>query len=110
VAATLLSEARLRVGHVEIAGYEMLKGLAGVATHATTARIAVVPNTQDIASLARELGPRVLEGDPALRHGFLMSGHGLYTWGRDLAEARRHVEVLEFLLEVVARRDGFGRA
>jgi ribulose-5-phosphate 4-epimerase/fuculose-1-phosphate aldolase len=36
-------------------------------------------------------------------HGFLLSGHGLYTWGRDLAEARRHIEIHEFLFEVVGR-------
>jgi methylthioribulose-1-phosphate dehydratase len=33
----------------------------------------------------------------------LLRGHGLYTWGSDLAEAKRHVEILEFLLEVVGR-------
>jgi methylthioribulose-1-phosphate dehydratase len=37
--------------------------------------------------------------------------HGLYTWGRDLNEARRHVEILEFLLEVTGRTasGGFAR-
>ncbi len=32
-------------------------------------------------------------------HGFLIAGHGLYAWGRDVAEARRHVEGFEFLCE-----------
>jgi len=27
----------------------------------------------------------------------------LYTWGDDLAQATRHVEILEFLLEASAR-------
>jgi methylthioribulose-1-phosphate dehydratase len=101
---TLLSEANVGRGHVSISGYEMLKGLAGVTTHETSVRIAVVPNTQDIAGLAARLEPRIRSGDPELRHGFLMAGHGLYTWGSDLAEARRHVEVLEFLLEVTGKR------
>ena len=35
--------------------------------------------------------------------GFLLRGHGLYTWGDDLAQARRHVEILEFLLETSGR-------
>ena len=39
-------------------------------------------------------------------HGLLLRGHGLYAWGEDLAEARRHVEALEFLFEVVARMQG----
>jgi len=36
-------------------------------------------------------------------HGFLLRRHGLYTWGKDLVEAKRHVEILEFLLEVLGR-------
>jgi methylthioribulose-1-phosphate dehydratase len=36
-------------------------------------------------------------------HGFLVLRHGLYTWGRSVAEARRHVEIFEFLLEVLWR-------
>jgi hypothetical protein len=43
-------------------------------------------------------------------HGFLLSGHGLYTWGRDLAEARRQIEIHEFLFEVVARTRTFAVA
>jgi methylthioribulose-1-phosphate dehydratase len=39
-------------------------------------------------------------------HGFLIRSHGLYTWGRDLAEANRQLEILEFLLEVTARKRG----
>jgi len=81
---------------------------SGVTTHATEVSIAVVPNTQDIAALAVSLEARFAAGDPDLRHGFLMAGHGLYTWGADLAEARRHIEVLEFLMEVVGTRRGWG--
>ena len=36
-------------------------------------------------------------------HALLLRGHGLYSWGCDLDEAQRHVEVLEFLLEVEGR-------
>lgn len=101
---TLLSEWKADAGFIEIAGYEMLKGLSGITTHETSVKVAIVPNTQDIASLASSLEPRIRDGDPALRHAFLMAGHGLYTWGRDLAEARRHIEVLEFLFEVVGKK------
>jgi methylthioribulose-1-phosphate dehydratase len=37
-------------------------------------------------------------------HAFLLRGHGLYTWGTDVTQAVRHVEILEFLLEVTGRR------
>jgi methylthioribulose-1-phosphate dehydratase len=36
-------------------------------------------------------------------HGFLIRRHGLYTWGMELRDAVRHVEILEFLFEVIAR-------
>src|SRR6266481_977962 len=48
----------------------------------------------------------VLSGSHAANggiHGFLLREHGLYTWGSDLQEARRHVEILEFLMEVLVR-------
>jgi methylthioribulose-1-phosphate dehydratase len=37
-------------------------------------------------------------------HGFLVRRHGMYTWGKDLTTAARHVEILEFLMEAVGRR------
>ena len=36
-------------------------------------------------------------------HAILLRRHGLYTWGATLAEAQRHVEILEFLLEAIGR-------
>ena len=100
--STLLSEDRAAAGGLEIEGYEMLKGLDGVSTHEHREWLPVVENAQDWVAAA----PGVEE---ALRrhprcHGFLIKGHGLYTWGRDVAEAKRHLEVLEFLLEAVGRK------
>ena len=43
--------------------------------------------------------------DEAGAHAFLLRAHGLYTWGETLAEAERHVEILEFLLETVGRTE-----
>src|SRR5437879_13479431 len=57
--------------------------------------------------LARQL-EAILQRYPR-SHGFLLRGHGLYTWGENLSEARRHVEILEFLLEVVGRTCGSAR-
>jgi len=99
---TLLSREALAAEGVAIEGYEMLKGLAGVRTHEHREWVPVVPNRQDYDVLSREVA-EALRRNP-LVHGVLLSGHGLYTWGRDLAEARRHVEILEFLFEVEGRR------
>ncbi|MDB6117723.1 MAG: methylthioribulose-phosphate dehydratase [Verrucomicrobiaceae bacterium] len=82
----------------------MLKGLEGITTHDTSIDIEIFANTQDIAALAIEVEARLLDPVKPLRHGFLIAGHGLYTWAADLAGARRQVEVLEFLFEVVTRR------
>lgn len=104
VAATVLSEHFVRDGGLRIAGYEMLKGLTGIQTHESEAWIEIYPNTQDIASLAAVIDQRLRDGTNPLKHGFLMAGHGLYTWGENIAAARRQVEVLEFLFEVVTQK------
>ncbi len=87
---------------VPIEGYEILKGLAGVATHEHVERIPLIENTQDYAALAVKMGEAV--GKHADAHGVLLSRHGLYTWGQSVADARRHLEALEFLFEVEGRR------
>ena len=102
--ATVLSDLYFQHGSLPIEGYEMLKGLSGIRTHEHRFELAIFENTQDIPALAAELRERVAGQAPGLTHGFLLRRHGLYTWGRDLAEARRHVEILEFLFEVLARR------
>lgn len=104
VAATVLSEHFLKDGGLRIAGYEMLKGLAGITTHESEAWIEIFPNTQDIATLATEIDARMQDPANPLRHGFLMAGHGLYTWGESIAVARRQIEALEFLFEVVTQK------
>lgn len=100
---TVLSERHAGDGSLRIADYEMLKGLAGIQTHDTAVEIPIFENTQDIPALAERL-VRELNPEPSPPHAFLIVGHGLYTWGCDLNEARRHVEILEFLFEVVGRR------
>jgi len=86
---------------ISIRGYEMLKGLAGVQTHEHEERVPIVENAQDMPKLAREVEGILAERPGA--HAFLLRRHGLYTWGRDLPEAVRHVEILEFLFEALGR-------
>ena len=104
---TILSGADLARGSLRIEGYEMLKGLDGVTTHDTFVEVPIFANTQDMTELAQRIRHRFAALDwSAARspcHGFLLSRHGLYTGGRDLAEARRHIEIHEFLFEVVGR-------
>lgn len=101
--STILSDRYASSGYLEISGYEMLKGLEGIKTHETTLRFKIFENTQDIAKLAVEVKQLLHDPGEPLKYGFLLRRHGLYTWGKDLFAARRHVEILEFLFEVHGR-------
>jgi methylthioribulose-1-phosphate dehydratase len=79
----------------------MLKGLEGIKTHEHRAWLPVIENSQDMTALSENVS-ELLKGNGDA-HGFLLRRHGLYTWGKDLAQAKRHVEILEFLLEAMSR-------
>jgi methylthioribulose-1-phosphate dehydratase len=98
---TVLSDFHAGDGGVAIEGYEMLKGLDGVASHEHREWIPIVPNDQDMARLALEIATTLERNRGA--HAFVLQRHGLYTWGTTLADAERHVEILEFLFEVIGR-------
>jgi len=100
---TLLSDRYGEAGFI-IEGFEMLKGLEGITTHETRKEVEVFANDQDIARLSGRVRPRLTDPVRPLTHGFLIERHGMYTWGKDLAAARRHVEIYEFLFEVLARK------
>lgn len=98
---TILSDLYASEGGVTIKGYEMLKGLDGVRTHEHTEFLPIIENSQDMTGLAQLVGTTLAKHPSA--HGFLLRRHGLYSWGRSLAEAKRHIEILEFLLETMGR-------
>lgn len=77
-------------------GFEMQKALSGNVTHDQEIIIATFNNNQDISELASNLEKRWHAGE-ITQPGFLVRGHGLYAWGTNLQEAKRHVEGLEFL-------------
>jgi methylthioribulose-1-phosphate dehydratase len=99
--STVLSGAHAADGGIALEGYEMLKGLAGVRTHKHREWLPILENSQDMTELAETVST-TLRSTPGI-HGFLLRDHGLYTWGVNLQEARRHVEILEFLMEVLVR-------
>jgi methylthioribulose-1-phosphate dehydratase len=98
---TILSDLHAHEGGLAIEGYEMLKGLEGVRTHAHREWVPILENSQDMPALAESVGKMLSQDQRA--HAFLLRRHGLYSWGNDLAQARRHVEILEFLFETVGR-------
>lgn len=103
-AGTLLSHhhgpASGGLGTLGLEDLEMLKGLEGITSHATTVEVPVLANDQDLQRLSDTARPHLARAP----HGLLIAGHGLYVWGKDLAMARRHLEIHEFLLEQHWRR------
>jgi methylthioribulose-1-phosphate dehydratase len=98
---TMLSDLYAGDGGVNIEGYEMLKGLQGVRTHEHREWLPIIANSQDMNALAGTIAATLNKHSSA--HGFLLERHGLYSWGDNLAQAKRHVEILEFLLETLGR-------
>ena len=96
VNATVLS--RLTPGDsIEFEDYELQKAFSGVSTHASKVRVPIFDNDQDIERLAAKVQPW-LEAHPDCV-GYLIRGHGLYTWGGRMSDALRQIEAFEFLFE-----------
>jgi methylthioribulose-1-phosphate dehydratase len=99
---TILCDKYAKNGFLEIEGYEMLKGFVGVNTHLHKERLPIIENSQDYNALSHVI-ENVLRENPDC-HGVYLHRHGLYTWGESIAEAKRHIEIFEFLFEVLGRQ------
>src|SRR5262245_3867676 len=95
--STVLSREYAGRGFLEFRGYEMLKAFEGVRTHEHSEVVPIFPNQQDMDALANLLLPYLKSHENC--HAFLIENHGLYTWGKDIRQAVRHLEALEFLME-----------
>ncbi|HEV7489279.1 MAG TPA: methylthioribulose 1-phosphate dehydratase [Rhodanobacteraceae bacterium] len=93
-------------GLIRFEGWELQKAISGYTTHETALDVPVFANTQDMNVLVRAVDAWLDAGKPL--SGYLIDGHGIYTWGRDMQETRRHLEAFEFLLacELDLRRLG----
>ena len=92
---TVASRLYTGAGCVRFEDYELIKAFRGQSTHATAMEVAVLANNQCIPTLAAQVDVLLDKGP---MWGYLIEGHGMYAWGRDLGEARRHLEAFEFLL------------
>jgi methylthioribulose-1-phosphate dehydratase len=103
-AAVVLSRRHLAAGRIVIEGWEMQKALTGVTTHEGSVELPIFANDQD----TKRLGLRVSQ---AMRdwkkpcYGYLIAGHGIYAWGRDAREARKHLEAYAHLLNLVLEEE-----
>lgn len=81
--------------------YELQKAFSGISTHQSQVVVPIFENDQDIARLASQVQPW-LNANPGCV-GYLIRGHGLYTWGASMQDALRQVEAFEFLFECELR-------
>ncbi|MCY1280525.1 Methylthioribulose-1-phosphate dehydratase [compost metagenome] len=96
VNATVLS--RLTPGdHLVLEDYELQKAFSGVTSHEGRVLVPIFDNDQDIARLAAQVQPWLDDNPDCV--GYLIRGHGLYTWGPRMSDALRQVEAFEFLFE-----------
>jgi len=96
VNATVISRLLADQKALHLDDYELQKAFAGVSTHEQPVTIPIFDNTQDMAALS-ETTRDYFQAHPE-QPGYLIRGHGLYTWGETMQECLRHVEALEFLL------------
>lgn len=92
-------------------GHEMLKIYPGIDTHETEVHLPIVDNSQDMAVIEAAVAPARLA--PNAAPAYLIRSHGLYSWGKDLAEAEHILEATEWLIAAelaeMSFRNGAGR-
>jgi methylthioribulose-1-phosphate dehydratase len=93
---TVASRLFAPAGSVRFEGWELQKAIADRTRHEDALEVPVFPNTQHMPELVQAVDAWLDAGKPL--HGYLIDGHGIYTWGRDMSEAKRHLEAFEFLL------------
>ena len=103
---TVLSLTYEEQGGVNLEGFEILKGLSGITTHNTSVFVPVFPNAQDMKLLSQQI--RSYYNKHPDMQAFLLAGHGCYTWGAGIAEAKRHMEVFQFLFQCKIKLDNYG--
>lgn len=96
VDVTVYSLLHAEADSLDFSGFEMQKALADVDHPDTTVTLPLFDNDQDMERLRLELARRFSERPPV--HGFILKGHGLYAWGSNLSEAKRHLQAYEFLV------------
>ena len=93
---TVASRLFAKEGAMTLHGWELQKALTGYTSHESRVDVPVFSNSQHMADIERGVAEWLDDSRPL--YAYLIEGHGLYTWGRDMPEARRHLEALEFLL------------
>lgn len=92
LSATIIGQVLAGDHQILFHGLELQKAFVGIETHEAECVLPIIENNQNIPDLCRHIK---LSNIPA----FLIRGHGVYCWGRNIKEAKKHLEALEFLLK-----------
>jgi methylthioribulose-1-phosphate dehydratase len=95
---SLVSELFWERRAVPVEGVELIKGL-NIWEEEAVIDIPILSNFADVPRIVPEITQRITSRIP----GILLRKHGIYAWGRDTFEAKRHLESFEFLFEYVYR-------
>jgi len=77
---------------------EMLKGIGVPETD--NAELTILPNWQDVHLVARDLA-EVLKHSKKPLPAVLIYNHGLTAWGKTPEEARNHLEIVEYVCQLI---------
>lgn len=104
VNATVLS----RLHHdneISFENYEMLKIFPHINTHETKLTIPIFENDQDMTCLSKKADDYLKQHSEC--PGYLIRGHGLYTWGKSMFDAMNQTECFEFLFSCALKERSF---
>jgi methylthioribulose-1-phosphate dehydratase len=99
---------RIFKSEIVLENYELLKAFNGIATHEARLAVPIFANDQDIPRLAAEVEHYLEQRQDC--YGYVIAGHGFYTWGASVAETLRHIEALDYLFDCELRLYGVNRA
>lgn len=98
--ATVLGRYFEELGQISFLNYEMLKAFPGINTHSIKKSIPIYKNSQKMEDVIKPFFEDIEAHNFAHNiPAYIISGHGMYTWGISIEEAKRHVEATEFLLK-----------
>jgi methylthioribulose-1-phosphate dehydratase len=94
----LVSELFWERKSIPVDGVELIKGF-NIWEEDAQIEVPILPNYTDIPRIAELVKDAIVPRVP----GIMLRKHGIYAWGADAFEAKRHLEAFEFLFEYVYR-------
>lgn len=95
----LVSDIYLDQKEFEIENIELIKAF-NIWEEGARITVPIIPNYADIPTLTEEISKVLDERVP----GVLIHNHGIYVWGKNGFEAKKHLEAFEFIFEYKYKR------